>query len=421
MGAAPAGALSPQQSRFLTLAEQGIGQAQSAFKDSSQGVWNGHRNVSLPWYDERLHDHVRYPLATIWGSVPLFEALSAVAIADPTVANRAALDAFAEGSHPASHPPGTSTASPAATRASTRHRRTGSGGGTLAVFGGAESYWDPAMHAFAPYPGDRGPANTWFDDNAWWGIAFMDAYRALGKSRFLMDAQAAFDFITSRGWDPAGGGLWWNTAHIPAGQKSGEALAAGALLGAMLAQAWQNTAESAGGAAGRADRASAVGDLQNVQKLLGWGDANFADSNGLYSRTQGDPTPMPYVAGPEIEAKELLCELLPAGNSYCVQAAQLAGAAYQRFAYRLNMGPQFDTIYLHWMLVYAQQTGDGRWAPMALQFAEDAQANSRDPSTGLYLKAWDGSDMSAHQAEPNMLRTDAATVELYGWLAADHP
>jgi hypothetical protein len=29
--------------------------------------------------------------------------------------------------------------------------------------------------------------------------------------------------------------------------------------------------------------------------------------------------------------------------------------------------------------------------------------------------------MSEHQAEPNMLRTDAATVELFGWLGADGP
>jgi rhamnogalacturonyl hydrolase YesR len=85
------------------------------------------------------------------------------------------------------------------------------------------------------------------------------------------------------------------------------------------------------------------------------------------------------------------------------------------------MGPQFDAIYLHLMLVYGQQTGDDRWAPMALNFATDAEANSRDPSTGLFLKAWDGSNMSAHQGEPNMLRTDAATVELFSWLAVDGP
>ena len=403
--ATSAGALSSQQSSFLTLAEQGAAKAQRAFKDDSHGIWNGHRNVPLKWYDERLHSGIRYPLATIWGAVPLFEALSAIAIADKTSANRAALDAFAEGAHPAANPPGK------------RHAASGA----ITLYGGAESYWDPAMQAFAPYPGDRGPANTWLDDNSWWGIAFMDAYRALGKPRFLRDAQDAFDFIASRGWDSSGGGLWWNTAHTPGGQKSGEALAAGSLLGALLATAWQSAAQTASGAVSHSDQATAMSDLHAVQKFLGWGDIHFADSGGLYSRTQGDPTPMPYVAGPEIEAKELLCKLPPAGNPYCAEAIRLASAAYQRFGYRLNMGPQFDAIYLHLMLVYGQQTGDDRWAPMALNFATDAEANSRDPSTGLFLKAWDGSNMSAHQGEPNMLRTDAATVELFSWLAVDGP
>ena len=33
------------------------------------------------------------------------------------------------------------------------------------------------------------------------------------------------------------------------------------------------------------------------------------------------------------------------------------------------------------------------------------------------LRAWDGSSMTLHQAEPNMLQTDAATLELFAWLA----
>ncbi len=397
-------ALSSPRSSFLVAAEQGALGARRAFKDDSHGLWNGHHNVPLVWYDERLRVHSRYPLATIWGAVPLFEALSAIAVADPTSANRAALLAFAEGTRPPVQPP---------SRAGRRR-----GVRDVAVYGGAEAYWDAAMGGFAPYPGDRGPANTWFDDNAWWGIAFMDAYGALGAPRLLHDAQSAFDFIVRRGWDSAGGGLWWNTDHTPSGQKSGEALAAGSLLGALLAQAWQTNARSAPGAAAQADRNMASSDLTSVEKFLGWGDANFAGPDGLYFRTQQDSTPMPYVAGPEIEAKELLCVLLGAGSPYCAQASRLADAAYERFAYRLNMGPQFDAIYLHWMLVYGNQTGDARWTPMALHFAQEAQANALDPPTGLYLKAWDGSDMSAHQAEPDMLRTDAATVELLGWLAA---
>src|SRR5690242_5875449 len=88
-------AQSPQQASFLALAEQGAAQARAAFKDSRQGVWNGHRNVPLSWYDERLRSRIKYPLATIWGAVPLFESLAAIASANPSAANRKALDVFA--------------------------------------------------------------------------------------------------------------------------------------------------------------------------------------------------------------------------------------------------------------------------------------------------------------------------------------
>jgi hypothetical protein len=412
--AAPAGAATTargraaQQATYLALAANGAAQAMTAFRDDSHGIWNGRRNVALRWYDERLGVHTGYPLATIWGAAPLFEALASIAAADPTAAARRALKTFAEGPHPPPAPPGAHVAF------RTRGRRP-----AIAVYGGAESYWDAAVGGFAPYPGDRGQANTWFDDNSWWGIAFVDAYRVLKEARLLADAQAAFSFIAHRGWDAAGGGVWWNTAHTPNGQKSGEALAAGSLLGALLATALQEAAQSAGAAAAKSERASAAFDLRTVEKFLSWGDEHFAARGDLYSRTQEDSTPMPYVAGPEIEAKELVCMLPSSTGAYCAQVPRLADAAYARFAYRLNMGPQFDVIYLHWMLVYAQQTGDSRWLPMALTFAGDARSNARDPASGLYLKAWDGSDMSLHQAEPNMLRTDAASVELFGWLAAD--
>ncbi|GAC1324160.1 MAG: hypothetical protein NVSMB25_21360 [Thermoleophilaceae bacterium] len=65
--ATPAGA-----NGYLALADQGIARAQGAWVDRA-----------AHWYDERLGDGDRYPLATIWGVVPLFEALSGVTLAKP--------------------------------------------------------------------------------------------------------------------------------------------------------------------------------------------------------------------------------------------------------------------------------------------------------------------------------------------------
>jgi hypothetical protein len=116
-----------------------------------------------------------------------------------------------------------------------------------------------------------------------------------------------------------------------------------------------------------------------------------------------------------VEAHQVLC--LAGQQSACARARELAHAAWERFESRLEMGPQYDTIYLHWMLAYAAQTGDGRWPALAGRMAANAQANALSTQQGLYLRAWDGTPITAHEARPNMLQTDAATVELFAWLA----
>jgi hypothetical protein len=336
------------QSRiYLRLAEVGVVRAEH--------LWHDRR---LGWYDSHLSDRERYPLATIWDATPLFEALSALDLAAPSAAHRAALTAFADG---------------------------------------AERYYDVGVRplpGFAPYPGDRGRTRVWFDDNGWWGLAFLDAYRATGVKRYLREAERAFAFIAKAGWNTGGGGLWWNTSHP---YIAGEPLAAGSLLGAQLLKLTGNGFYR-----------------REVLKFLGWAESNFLTERHLYKRTDFDPTPTPYIEGTLVEAQQVLCET---GDSEgCGRAAQLANASAERFSDRLNMGPQFDTIYLHWMLVYGGQTGDTRWQSLAEEMAGDAQAHARD-GRGLYLRAWDGTPITQHQAIPNMLQTDAATLELFAWLA----
>ncbi|MGD0455363.1 MAG: hypothetical protein ABSB69_17390, partial [Solirubrobacteraceae bacterium] len=158
-GSAPAAALSSTQQHYLALAQTGVANAERRWWDPRRG-----------WYDARLDDRERYPLATIWDSVPLFESLDAIAIAQPTAANRRALARFAAG---------------------------------------AERYLNRGLRplpGFSPYQGDReAGTETWFDDNGWWGLAFVEAYRAAGTPRYLADAQRALRYIAAAGWDPSGG------------------------------------------------------------------------------------------------------------------------------------------------------------------------------------------------------------------------
>lgn len=333
---------------YLKVAEEGVARAEHLWRDRRLG-----------WFDSRLADKDRYPLATIWDAVPLFEALGAIEIAAPSSSHRAQLIAFAHG---------------------------------------AERYYDSILRpvaGFAPYPEDRGQVRVWFDDNGWWGLAFFDAFQATGVKGYLRDAERAFKFIAASGWDSHGGGLWWNTSHP---YLAGEPLAAGSLLGALLYKATGKRFYH-----------------DQVLKFLTWADRSFLTERRLYKRTDSDPTPTPYIEGTLVEAHQVLCET---GDSQaCARAGELADASAQRFSDRLNMGPQFDTIYLHWMLLYASETGDSRWFGLAREMAARAQANARD-ARGLYLRAWDGTPITEHQARADMLQTDAATLELFAWLGA---
>ena len=237
-------ASSAAQQRYLALAQAGVAQAEQRWRDPRRG-----------WYDARLNDHERYPLATIWDIVPLFESLDAIAIAQPTAANRHALASFAAG---------------------------------------AERYLNRGLRplpGYSPYPGDReADTETWFDDNGWWGIAFIEAYRATGTHRYLVDAQRALRYIATVGWDPQTGGIWWNTDHP---YKAGEALASGTLLATLL---YQQTHSSFA--------------LAQARKFLAWGNTSgFSAANGLYAASNINPTPIDYIEAPLIYAQALLCRL----------------------------------------------------------------------------------------------------------------
>jgi hypothetical protein len=348
--APPSGA----QLRYLALAKAGVASATRRWRDRRLG-----------WYDARLHDRDRYPLATIWDIVPLFQSLDAIAIAEPSAANRRAVARFAAG---------------------------------------AERYLNRALRplpGFSPYPGDRSAGTeTWFDDNGWWGLGFIDAYRATGNRRYLRDAQRALGYIAAAGWDPRGGGIWWNTHHP---YKAGEALAAGTLLASLLyAQTRSPFA------------------LTQARKFLAWADSGgFSSADHLYAASNLNPTPIDYIEAPLIYAQAIICRAT-ATAAGCERAERLKTTALTRFGYLLDFSPQYDAIYLQWMLALYALDGDRSLYALAADNARDAQARALN-SEGLYLLSWNGETLPSRYARPGMLQTQAATTSVFAWLAVYTP
>jgi hypothetical protein len=348
-----AATLAAQRAQYVALAELGLRQAHRHW-------WNSH----LGWYDELKHSGAERPLVSLWGAVPLFQAFNAVAIADPTPANRHAANAFARG---------------------------------------AERYLNPTLRpvpGYASYPDLRRPERAWFDDNGWWGLNFLDALRATGDPRFLRDAQRAFRFIARSGWDPRNGGLWWDTAHS---KKAGESLASATLLAALLYQRTRNAYYSG-----------------EARKYIAWAGANFWNPKAqLYRRTETSATPMPYVQSPMIVASAILCQVDGTGDD-CQRADALARALKAWFPPEADMGPQFDAVYLRWLLEAYTLDGDPQLYAIADYNAKRALDNGRFDS-GLFQRAWDGGPITEHDASPGMLRIQGAGVSVLAWLAATPP
>jgi hypothetical protein len=339
----------PRPANYLQLAEAGVKLAS--------------RWQRGDWYCELLGCPGAYPMLTIWGGVRMFEAADALALAAPTAAHQALVAHFAHAS---------------------------------------ERYWDAGLGGYAPYPGDRAPdVEAWFDDNGWLGVAFVDAYTATHDPRYLSDAQRAFRFISSRGWDSAKGGMWWTTRHP---YHSGPALASDSLLGMLLYEqdheAWQ---------------------LQDVKAYVDWANArDNHDERRFYLEKPNDPNSVnDYVQSPLVYAQYLLCKY-GQGEGYCVRAARLAATlAEQRvtaYGYHLNYGPQYDSIYLQWMMAYGQAVGDPYWTTLAQVNASAAASHAATQAP--WLGSWWGGPIHDPETHPGMFRTMAATASLFAWVAA---
>ena len=334
---------------FLKLAEQGLAQTKQLW-------WNS----ELGWYNDRLDDQDRLPLATLWSAYPLFEATNAVAIAHPTAANKAAVNFFAAK---------------------------------------ATKYWNPDLKpvaGFVYYYTARGAWDAYMDDNGWWGLAFLDAYKATGNKRWITQAARALRYMDVVGWDKKAGGMWWDADQH---KKTSEGLAAGTLIAANL---YRITHEKS--------------YLALAKKYLAWANAKTVNKRqgGLYGRSDIDPTVMNYVEGMFVAAHAELCAATKV-RSYCTKAKALANASLQQFPILADWAPETDVVYLRWLLDLYARDGNPRWYAVVYANAKQAVAHARD-SSGLWSMRWDGG-----WTKPGLLRTQAGTLALLAWIATAKP
>ena len=338
--------------------------------DGVRRVKNLWWNSRAGWYNERISGSGSHPLASIWSTVHLFNALNAVAAADRTRLHLRMVQHFAS----------------AADRL----------------------YWNPlAGHiphtrkhigGYSPYPNWRGTGvHTFYDDNGWLGLAFYNAWQITGKRRYLRAAERAFAFTAITGWaKKLGGGVWWDTRHT---SRSSEGIASNALLGALLYKATK-----------RPDY------LRRTRIYIAWSNGHIWDPQAqLYERDPNSPILMRYVQSPIMAAEQTLCETT-GDQSWCASAKALGDATLRHFAAAANHGPQYDSIFMEWMLYQYAQDHDSRWYALGYYNAKRALANSGD-GTGLFLKDWDGNVLPNR----NSLQYETSTLSLFAWVAAAQP
>jgi hypothetical protein len=362
--------------------------------------------------------------ASLWQTVPIFEAYAGLALAAPTGKHLGQLSWFAYN---------------------------------------AERFLNTDLEpvpGFGNKPDQRGAGKTaWFDDNGWWGMAFLDAYRATGNIEFLTDAEIAQNFISVSGWDSTPtrpGGLWWNTNQS---FYAGETLAGGTLLSARLYALtheqqylddalkfinWANTwlvdpstglyarlrrpgtypyqppdTQSQQATAASADRTALAGNPDEAAKLEAAGGGASSGSGGARAAYNNyppfAPSPMPYVNGPMILAHQIICD--EAGKkSFCQRAEQLAATTLSVYRH-FWMGPQFDFWYVRTMLEFAQKDQNADWYGIVQKNARRALHRSQD-GHGLYLRTWYGKKASWAGAPKGSLQLHAANAALFAWMAA---
>lgn len=266
-----------------------------------------------------------------------------------------------------------------------------------------EQYFDKTRnpHAYQAYPGKFGGDDRFYDDNAWLGIDFMEAYCRTEDKTYLRKAKVVFQFILS-GWsDELGGGIYWCE------QK----------------RATKNTCSNGPTAILALELYKVTGDktyLDWGQKVYDWTRKNLQSPNGVYwdsidLKGNIDQTTYTYNTGTMIHSAVLLYQVT--GNTdYLEQARKAAKSSLECFApqradgkrFFPNKDPWFTTILFRGYMTLFEVEKNPFYIDAVIQNIDYAWEYARD-QYGLIERDWSGENKTEHK----WLLDEACMIELY--------
>ncbi len=270
-----------------------------------------------------------------------------------------------------------------------------------------QEYWvaGASPPAYAPYP-FQGPSTLkYHDDNAWAGLDLERAWRQTGNAADLRQAEAVFRYLQS-GWDPNGGGIYWN--DNPQGRNT----AATAPSAELASRLYLDTHQ--------------VDDLVWAKKIYAWEVANLVDpsTGAVWDTLQADGTisknQYTYNEGTVIGAAALLYRITGA-RPYLVQAERTFNDVLNTLVHTVHGQPDilvpqpfFNGVLADDLVLLYRVDPDPRIVRLLDANAQAAWRRARDPRTGLIGSNWAGPPPQDPATQAILVQTGAVRV-----LAAD--
>ena len=259
---------------------------------------------------------------------------------------------------------------------------------------------DPPPAGYFAYAGSRSTTSSRFnDDNEWIGIELLRLYHLDKQPALIKTAGNLMSLVWSQ-WaytaQPCPGGVPWERIQDN-GDRNSVSNATGAELGAQL---YLYTHQQI--------------YLDEAVQMYNWVRNCLLQSDGLYAdHISGDgtldPTEWTYNQGEMIGAGVMLTRAT--GNAgYINQAIATANTSMAAFgpAQLADQPTTFNAIFLRNLLLLSGFTGNPKYAHLAQWYADDAWANVRDPSSGLFRSGPGGT---------TQLLDQASMAQLYALLA----